>query len=109
MSDILFERRGAAGLITLNRPDALNAITHGMVHALTDQLAAWADDRAVSRVIVTAAGDRAFCAGGDLRALYDLGRAGRFDEALSFWRDEYRLVAAIKRYRKPLSRSSTGW
>ena len=102
MSDILFERRGAAGLITLNRPDALNAITHSMVHALTDQLAAWADDRAVSRVIVTAAGDRAFCAGGDLRALYDLGRAGRFDEALSFWRDEYRLVAAIKRYRKPI-------
>jgi enoyl-CoA hydratase len=51
--------------------------------------------------VVTAAGDRAFCAGGDLRALYDLGRAGRYDEALQFWRDEYRLNAAIKRYRKP--------
>jgi enoyl-CoA hydratase len=52
-------------------------------------------------VIVTAAGGRAFCAGGDLRALYDLGLAGRHDEALGFWRDEYRLNAAIARYRKP--------
>ena len=72
-----------------------------MVRALAEQLAAWADDPAVTRVIVTAAGGRAFSAGGDLRALYDLGRAGRYDEALRFWRDEYRLNAAIKRYRKP--------
>ena len=72
-----------------------------MVRALTEQLAAWADDPAVTRVIVTAAGGRAFSAGGDLRALYELGRAGRYDEALAFWRDEYRLNALIKRYRKP--------
>ncbi len=102
MSDILFARRGAAGFVTLNRPDALNAVTHGMVHALADQLAAWAADPAITRVIVAAAGQRAFSAGGDLRTLYDLGRSGRFEEALSFWRDEYRLVAAIKRYRKPI-------
>ena len=101
MSDILFERRGAAGLITLNRPEALNAVTHEMVRALAEQLAAWHADPAVTRVVVTAAGGRAFCAGGDLRALYDLGRAGRYDEALQFWRDEYRLNALIKRYRKP--------
>ena len=55
----------------------------------------------MTRVVVTAAGGRAFCAGGDLRALYDLCRAGRYDEALRFWRDEYRLNALIKRYRKP--------
>lgn len=101
MSDILFERRGAAGLVTLNRPDALNAVTHAMVCALAEQLAAWSADPAVTRVVVTAGGDRAFSAGGDLRALYDLGRAGRYDEALQFWRDEYRLNALIKRYRKP--------
>src|SRR5262245_13010146 len=71
-----------------------------MVRALAAQLAAWATDPAVTRVVVTAAG-KAFSAGGDLRALYDLGRAGRFDDALQFWRDEYRLNAAIKRYRKP--------
>jgi enoyl-CoA hydratase len=101
VTDILFERRGAAGVVTLNRPDALNAVTHAMVRALAEQLRAWETDPAITRVVVTAAGGRAFSAGGDLRALYDLGRAGRFDEALGFWRDEYRLNALIKRYRKP--------
>ena len=66
-----------------------------------DQLAAWEDDPAVTRVVVTAAGERAFCAGGDLRALYDLGRAGATTRRCGFWRDEYRLNAFIKRYRKP--------
>src|SRR6478736_8359771 len=89
--DILFERRGAAGVVTLNRPHALNAVTLGMVRALAAQLEAWANDGAVTRVLVTAAGGRAFCAGGDLRAVYDLGRAGRQDEALEFWRAEYAL------------------
>ena len=99
--DILFERRGAAGVITLNRPKALNAVTHDMVRALARQLAAWEQDAAVTRVVITAAGERAFSAGGDIRALYELGRAGRQDEMLTFWRDEYPLNAYIKRYPKP--------
>ena len=100
-SEVLFERRGAAGVVTLNRPKALNAVTHEMVRALRHQLDAWADDAAVTRVIVTAAGDKAFSAGGDIRALYELGRAGRQEEALTFWRDEYPLNVLIKRYPKP--------
>jgi enoyl-CoA hydratase len=100
-SDILFARRGAAGIVTLNRPAALNAITHEMVRALARQLDAWAHDGAVTRVIVTAEGGRAFSAGGDIRALYELGRAGRKDEALEFFREEYTLNTAIKRYPKP--------
>jgi enoyl-CoA hydratase len=100
-SEILFDRRGAAGIVTLNRPAALNAVTHGMVRALAAQLREWARDPAITRVVVTAAGGRAFSAGGDIRALYDLGKAGRHDEALQFWRDEYPLNAAIKRYPKP--------
>ena len=99
--EILFERRGAAGLITLNRPKALNAVTHAMVRALGAQLDAWADDPAITRVVIAAAPGRAFSAGGDIRALTDLGKAGRHDEALQFWRDEYPLNAAIKNYRKP--------
>ena len=55
-SEILFERRGTAGLVTLNRPDALNAVTGGMVRALAQQLAEWEADRAVTRVILTANG-----------------------------------------------------
>jgi len=99
--EILFDRRGAAGIVTLNRPQALNAVTHGMVRALRAKLDAWQDDPSVTRVVVVAAGERAFSAGGDLRSLYELGRAGRIEEMLDFWRDEYALNAAIKRYRKP--------
>jgi enoyl-CoA hydratase len=99
--EILFERRGAAGFVTLNRPQALNAVTHAMVHALRAQLEAWADDDAVTRVVVMGAGGRAFSAGGDIRALYELGKAGRHEKALAFWRDEYPLNALIKSYRKP--------
>jgi enoyl-CoA hydratase len=100
-AEILFDRRGAAGLVTLNRPQALNAVTHEMVRKLAQALAAWADDDAVTRVVVTAAGERAFSAGGDLRAIYELRQAGRLDEALAYWRDEYRLNAFIKHYHKP--------
>jgi enoyl-CoA hydratase len=100
-ADILFERRGAAGVVTLNRPKALNAVSHAMVLALRAQLAAWADDPDITRVVITAAGERAFSAGGDIRALYDLGKAGRHAEALQFWADEYPLNTVIKNYRKP--------
>src|SRR5436190_4568562 len=100
-AEILCERRGAAGVVTLNRPKALNAVTHDMVRALAHQLGAWASDAAVTRVIITAAGERAFSAGGDIRALYELGRAGRQSEMLTFWRDEYPLNAYTKRYAKP--------
>ena len=99
--DILFERRGSAGLITLNRPQALNAVTYDMVLALRAQLDAWGHDPAITRVVIAAAGGRAFSAGGDIRALYDLGCAGRHKEALQFWRDEYPLNVAIKNFRKP--------
>ncbi len=100
-SEILFERRGAAGIVTLNRPQALNAVTLGMVRALRTQLDTWHDDPAVTRVIVTGAGDKAFSAGGDIRQIYDLGRAGKQDEALDFFREEYQLNTVIKKYRKP--------
>jgi enoyl-CoA hydratase len=100
-SDILFERRGAAGVVPLHRPQALNAVTHPMVRMLATKLAEWARDPSVLRVLVMAAGERAFSAGGDIRALYDLGRGGRQDRALQFWREEYTLNTLIKRYPKP--------
>jgi enoyl-CoA hydratase len=72
-----------------------------MVRALRAALDGWADDPAVTRVVITANGGRAFSAGGDIRALTDLGKAGKIDEAVQFWRDEYPLNAIIKNYRKP--------
>ena len=99
--EILFDRRGTAGLVTLNRPQALNAVTLGMVRAFTRQLQEWRDDPAITRVVLTAAGGRAFSAGGDIRALYDAGTSGRHDEMLAFYGEEYVLNTMIKHYPKP--------
>lgn len=99
--EVLVARNGVAGVLTLNRPKALNALTHGIVKDMAAALALWRDDPAVTRVLIMAAGDRAFCAGGDIRVVHDLGRAGKQDEALEFWRDEYVMNHQIKRYPKP--------
>src|SRR5712671_1301647 len=99
--EILLDRRGTAGIVTLNRPAALNAITRAMVRTLREALERWRHDGAVSRVILTAAEGRAFSAGGDLRHIYEAGRAGRQEESIAFWREEYSLNAAIKHYPKP--------
>jgi enoyl-CoA hydratase len=96
----LFERLGHAGRITLNRPQALNALSHEMCRVLHAQLAEWARDDAVGLVIIDGAGGRAFCAGGDVRALYADWQAGG-QARFGFYRDEYRLNAFIKRYPKP--------
>jgi enoyl-CoA hydratase len=100
-ADVLFERRGKLGLVTLNRPRALNTLTLDMVRGLDAQLRVWATDPAVATVAIRGEGTRAFCAGGDIRALYDLGVAGKYDEALQFWREEYPLNTRIKEYPKP--------
>jgi enoyl-CoA hydratase len=96
--EILFDRRGAAGIVTLNRPTALNALSLNMVRQLTAKLVDWKSDDAVRRVIVCAKGERAFCAGGDLR---EVTIKGQEQEALVFFRNEYRLNSAIKHYPKP--------
>ena len=99
-TDILFERRGAIGLVTLNRPKALNALTHDMCLALKARLDLWARHPGVQSVVVQGAGDRAFCAGGDIRTLYESGKAGT-SYAFDFYRDEYLLNATIKHFPKP--------
>ncbi len=102
MADIVFTQTGYAGRVTLNRPEALNALTYDMAMALADQLRAWATDDTVRVVIIDAAGDKAFCAGGDIADLYATGRAGDFAFGQKFWRDEYRLNDQINRYTKPI-------
>src|SRR5262245_45057660 len=98
--EVSFEREGRAGFITLNRPDSLNALTLGMIRHIHRILARWADDPAVGQVAIRANGTRAFCAGGDLRALYRPGFA-KAAEFAEFYREEYRLNTFIKRYPKP--------
>jgi enoyl-CoA hydratase len=99
--DILIRKEGRAGRITLNRPAALNALTWDMALAIEKALDAWAGDDDVRAVVVDSAGERAFCAGGDIADLYRRGRAGDYGYGRRFWADEYRLNAKIHRYEKP--------
>jgi enoyl-CoA hydratase len=99
--ETLIERRGRGGWITLNRPRALNALTLGMVREISAALDEFERDAKVEFVVIAGAGERAFCAGGDIRWLNERGRAGDHDAQLAFWGEEYVLNRRIKRYPKP--------
>ncbi|MFJ3819232.1 enoyl-CoA hydratase/isomerase family protein, partial [Streptomyces sp. NPDC090056] len=98
--DVLLRTEGRAGYLTLNRPKALNALTHAMVLRIDEALTAWEHDPAVETVVIRGAGERGLCAGGDIRAIHEDARTGGTASA-DFWRDEYRLNARIARYPKP--------
>ena len=98
MADILCDVRDGIARVVLNRPEALNALTLEMAQALDARLREWQDDPAVRCVLVRGQGSRAFCAGGDIRRLYD-ERGG--DYPRQFYRTEYRLNARLHRFAKP--------
>ena len=100
--DIHIRIDGKVGHITLNRPDALNAMTYEMCTAIEEAIDDWAADDAVSLVLFDATGDKAFCAGGDIAELYATGIKGDFSYGQTFWRDEYRLNAKLFEYPKPV-------
>ena len=102
MSDVEIRIVGRAGRITLNRPKALNALTYQMCLDIESALTAWKNRDGVDLVILDAAGDRAFCSGGDIAEMYATGTAGDFTYGQRFWRDEYRLNAMIFEYPKPV-------
>src|SRR5271168_3467529 len=99
--DLIVRELGALRRITLNRPQALNAITLDMAIGMTVLLRAWATDSAVGAVLLDGAGERAFCAGGDIRALYDAAKSGN-SLPQKFWATEYHLNVMIARYPKPV-------
>jgi enoyl-CoA hydratase len=99
--EILFERRGRLAVVTLNRPKALNALSLGMCRAIFDGLGSWPADPDVQAVLVKGEGERAFCAGGDIRALYDLLKAEGPEAAAGFYAVEYPMNARLHRFRKP--------
>lgn len=98
--EVFFEVKGTLGLITLNRPKALNALTLSMVREIHPQLKKWENDSSVKNILIKAEGEKAFCAGGDIRALHDWGK-NNDEEAVGFYREEYILNQYIKRYPKP--------
>ncbi len=98
---VLIEVRNRVGYLTLNRPAGLNAVTLPMVRSLHRQLQDWADDQDVVAVVLRAAGEKAFCAGGDIRSLYDSYQNGE-DLHRAFFEEEYALDQYIHAYSKPL-------
>jgi enoyl-CoA hydratase len=101
VTEITFDRAGGLARIVLDRPKALNALTLDQIHAIHPMLARWADDPAVTAVVIEGAGEKAFCAGGDIRQLHDVGKAGDMAYIAAFYRDEYRLNRRIKTCPKP--------
>ena len=98
--DILVNVEDGVGLVTLNRPKAINSLTHGMVTDLEKALRNWEHDDSVHTVLLTGSGERGLCAGGDVIAIYHSAK-GDGIEARSFWHDEYVLNAYIAQYPKP--------
>ena len=98
--DVLVTVDRGIGLITLNRPKAINSLTHPMVNAISRVLTDWAHNDDIHAVVVDGAGDRGLCAGGDIVAIYHSARADG-SETRQFWYDEYLLNAQIGRFGKP--------
>lgn len=98
---VLLHTAGRAAHIVLNRPRALNALNHAMVRRIDEALTAWEHDPSVETVVISGAGERGLCAGGDIRAIHDDARDGDGSASAAFWRDEYRLNARIARWPKP--------
>ncbi|WP_150634334.1 enoyl-CoA hydratase/isomerase family protein [Pseudomonas fluorescens] len=99
--EVLAEVRNHIGHLTLNRPAGLNAITLDMVRQLQHQLDVWAQDPQVHAVVLRGAGEKAFCAGGDIRSLYNSFKSGGSLHE-DFFVEEYALDLAIHHYRKPV-------
>ncbi|NXJ03429.1 HIBCH protein, partial [Odontophorus gujanensis] len=99
-ADVLLQKKGDAGIITLNRPKVLNALSLPMIRQIYPQIKAWEQDPETFLIIIKGAGEKAFCAGGDVRAIADAGRAG--DRLIQdYFREEYTLNNAVGTCKKP--------
>ena len=101
MADIEIRKDGRAGRVTIDRPDALGALTWDMCLAIEAALDDWAADPDVALLVIDGTG-RAFCAGGDIAEMYRTGTAGDFGYGRRFWADEYRMNAKMFRFPKPV-------
>lgn len=99
---VLVRTEGALGRLTLNRPEAINALDVDMIRLLTEALERWRSDSDVQIVLIDGAGERGMCAGGDVRELHAQITAGRAEETTEFFRAEYALDAMIAEYPKPI-------
>src|SRR5436190_10606696 len=93
--------QNGVGWITLNRPEVLNALSLKMIRHMSQLLKTWKADPSVTTVIIESSGGKAFCAGGDVRAVYEAQKAGDLETCDAFFREEYTLNAHIHSYPKP--------
>jgi enoyl-CoA hydratase len=100
-SETVITRDGRLGRIRLNRPRVLNALSAAQYHDITRVLTDWEDDPHIAAVVIEGEGDRAFCAGGDIRMVWDAARRGDHEFNRDVFRTEYRLNRRIHRYPKP--------
>ncbi|WP_374385323.1 enoyl-CoA hydratase/isomerase family protein [Dongia sp.] len=100
--DVLFSIENGHGRIVLNRPQALNALTLDMIDAISAQLAGWEMRADIKAIIITGAGDKAFCAGGDVKAAYEAKKRGDLGYLEDFYRREYQLNYRLATYKKPI-------
>ena len=100
--EVITRIEGGVGRITLNRPWAIHALNRAMCETMIEALLAWRDDAAVTSVLIDHAGERGFCAGGDIRMIADSG-AGDASEAKAFFRTEYQLNHLMFEYPKPIT------
>ncbi|XP_009465213.1 PREDICTED: 3-hydroxyisobutyryl-CoA hydrolase, mitochondrial [Nipponia nippon] len=99
-AEVLLEKKGGAGIITLNRPKVLNALSFSMIQQIYPQIKTWEQDPETFLIIIKGTGGKAFCAGGDIRAIADAGKVGdRLAE--DFFREEYILNNATGTCKKP--------
>lgn len=110
MEQVLFTtNKFGLATITLNRPEALNALTNDMIHAMTEQLIEWEKDPTIKVVLFTSSIERAFCAGGDMKSFYDVKQTGGdLEEAAHFFKDEYKLDELVYNYKKPIVANLNG-
>ncbi|XP_044100298.1 3-hydroxyisobutyryl-CoA hydrolase, mitochondrial-like [Neovison vison] len=99
-AEVLLKRKGCAGVITLNRPKFLNALNLSMIWHIYPQLKNWEQDRETFLIIIKGTGGKAFCAGGDIRVIFEAGKANQ-KIAQDYFREEYTLNNAIGSCRKP--------
>jgi enoyl-CoA hydratase len=105
---IHIRKHGPTGRVTLDRPQALNALTLDMVHAIEAALDRWAHDPGVAMLVIDGVG-RAFCAGGDIAEMFATGSDGNWAYGRRYWRDEYRLNAKLANYDKPVATFLQGY
>ena len=100
-NEIINHIEAGIGWVMLNRPKALNSLSYNMIRQLTKILTEWSTNAEVKAVVVQGEGEKAFCAGGDVRAAYMAKQQGNLEQLEGFFREEYALNTLIHEYPKP--------